>query len=175
MATTHLLRFLEAEISWVRGRTSFETVVSTRIINLRIRFKRPSAFPKVLLHTLRDPVHLRTTHLIRAVMVMVMGESHSDVSVGPVDMSSRISMRRIISSLFGCPKSDPWWWLASRCLFSWRCCLLKHTADSTSGISSSCSPYGGAGLGGIGRRGRENSCGEGFIARGRHPFAQWFL
>ena len=56
-------------------------------------------------------------------MVMVMGESHSDVSVGPVDMSSRISMRRIISSLFGCPKSDPWWWLASRCLFSWRCCL----------------------------------------------------
>ena len=87
----------------------------------RRRFKRPSAFPKVLLHTLRDPVHLRATHLIRA--VMVMGESHSDVSVGPVDMSSRISMRRIISSLFGCPKSDRWWWLASRCLFSWRCCL----------------------------------------------------
>ena len=43
---------------------------------------------------------------------------------------------------------------------------LKHTADSTSGISSSCSPYGGAGLGGIGRRGRENSRNEGFIARG---------
>ena len=38
----------------------------------RRRFKRPSAFPKVLLHTLRDPGHLSVAHAIRAVMVMVV-------------------------------------------------------------------------------------------------------
>ena len=33
-----------------------------------ICFKRPPAFPKVLLPTLRDPVHLRAAHAIRAVV-----------------------------------------------------------------------------------------------------------
>ena len=51
-----------------RRKTQAQQALQHQERNGGICFKRPPAFPKVLLPTLRDPVHLRAAHAIRAVV-----------------------------------------------------------------------------------------------------------